>query len=76
LLLEGKLKGAAFDVFRDEPLPEDSALWGIPNLVITPHLAGMVPDYMERVIKIFVENIHRLEEGRPLVNEVDRDRAY
>ena len=76
MLREGRLRGAAFDVFQEEPLPESSNLWTIPNLIITPHVAGGVPDYMERVLEIFTDNVRRLENGEPLRNEIDRSRGY
>jgi D-2-hydroxyacid dehydrogenase (NADP+) len=76
MLRDGRLKGVALDVFADEPLPESSPLWAVPNLIITPHIAGLVPDYLERVLEIFTDNIQRLESGRPLVNLVDRQRGY
>lgn len=76
MLKEGRLRGAAMDVFEEEPLPEASELWTIPNLVITPHVAGLVPDYLDRVLEIFTDNIRRLEGGHPLINEIDRGRGY
>lgn len=76
MLKEGGLRGAALDVFAEEPLPESSELWMIPNLIITPHVAGLVPDYLERVLQIFIDNMRRLEKGKPLINEIDRARGY
>jgi phosphoglycerate dehydrogenase-like enzyme len=76
MLREGRLRGAALDVFAKEPLPESNDLWMIPNLIITPHVAGLVPDYLDRVLKIFIDNMRRLEDGKPLRNEIDRARGY
>ena len=76
MLREGRLRGAALDVFAEEPLPESSDLWMIPNLIITPHVAGLVPGYLDRVLKIFIDNMKRLEDGKPLINEIDRARGY
>jgi phosphoglycerate dehydrogenase-like enzyme len=75
-LERGELAGAAFDVFSEEPLPADSPLWDAPNAIVTPHVAGLSPHYMDRVGKILVENVRRLERGEPLLNEVDRRRGY
>jgi phosphoglycerate dehydrogenase-like enzyme len=76
MLNSGRLRGAALDVFEEEPLPETSDLWMNSNLIITPHMAGLVPDYLDRVLKIFIDNIRRLEDGKPLINEIDRTRGY
>ena len=76
MLHENAIEGAALDVFEEEPLPETSPLWDAPNAILTPHNAGIASDYMERVAKIFVENIGRAERGEPLLNPVDRTRGY
>ena len=75
-LRAGRLAGAAIDVFAEEPLPATSPLWDAPNTILTPHVAGLGPGYMERLTEIFAENLDRLEQGRPLRNEVDRARGY
>jgi len=75
-LEDGRLGGAAVDVFEQEPLPGSSPLWKARNCLITPHVAGLTRDYMSRVGGIFFENIDRLERGEPLRNEIDRSRGY
>jgi phosphoglycerate dehydrogenase-like enzyme len=75
-LREGRLDGAALDVFEEEPLSPSSPLWDTPNLLITPHVAGLSREYMARAGEIFFENIRRLESGDPLLNPVDRDDGY
>jgi phosphoglycerate dehydrogenase-like enzyme len=75
-LRAGRIGGAALDVFEREPLPPDSPLWSAPNAILTPHVAGLEPEYMRRLTEIAVENIGRLERGEPLRNEVDRARGY
>lgn len=76
LLRDGRLRGAALDVFDEEPLPETSPLWDVPNLVVTPHVAGFSRDYLPLSFEIFVENLRRLEAGEPLRNEIDPARGY
>jgi phosphoglycerate dehydrogenase-like enzyme len=75
-LREGNLGAAAFDVFAEEPLPQSSPLWDTPNLLVTPHLAGISSDYMARLGEIFFENVRRLERGQPLLNPIDRRQGY
>ena len=75
-LREGRLGGAAFDVFDQEPLSPSSPLWDTPNLLITPHAAGVNSEYMARLGEIFFGNIRRLEREEPLVNPVDREKGY
>ncbi len=75
-LRRGHLRGAAVDVFADEPLPRESSLWTTPNLVITPHVAGVVHDYLERATQLFLENLARIERGEPPRTLVDRQQQY
>jgi phosphoglycerate dehydrogenase-like enzyme len=76
MLREERLRGAVLDVFAEEPLPEASPLWDVPNLIVTPHVAGFSRDYLPRVFEIFAENVCHLEAGQPLRNEIDRTRGY
>jgi phosphoglycerate dehydrogenase-like enzyme len=75
-LREGHLGGAGLDVFEEEPLGPRSALWTTPNVLITPHLAGLGVRYVERIIPILLDNVRRLEAGEALTHEVDRDAGY
>lgn len=75
-LRAGRLAGAALDVFAEEPLPPSSPLWDAPNLIATPHIAGLAPDYMERLTEILLDNLARVEQDLPLRNAVDRERGY
>ncbi|MEX2206136.1 MAG: D-2-hydroxyacid dehydrogenase [Myxococcota bacterium] len=75
-LRAGRLAGAALDVFAEEPLSASSPLWSAPNTILTPHVAGLGPGYMERLTEIFAENLDRIENDLPLRNEVDRARGY
>ena len=75
-LEEKRIAGAGLDVFEQEPLPEDSPLWDMKNVVITPHFAGSTPYYMDRLIEIFVENLKQYQAGEPLKNVVDKRLGY
>lgn len=75
-LQEGWIAGAGLDVFEQEPLPADSPLWRLGNVILTPHTAGFSPHYGERAIEIFVQNLQRYLEGRPLLNMVDAALGY
>ena len=76
-LRRGHLKAAGLDVFKPEPLPEDSELWDMDNLIITPHAAGGTQYEGERVLEIFRENLERfLNDDLPLRNQVDKTRGF
>lgn len=76
-LREGRLAAAASDVFVPEPLPEDSDLWGLENLLIMPHIAGGTQLEGKYVLEIFRENLGRLLRGAlPLRNQVDKERGF
>ena len=70
-LRAGKLAGAALDVTEIEPLPVDSPLWDVPNLILTPHTAGASAPKERRVVAILQENLIRYQAGDPLLNVVD-----
>ncbi|HVZ00502.1 MAG TPA: D-2-hydroxyacid dehydrogenase [Dongiaceae bacterium] len=73
----GHLGGAIIDVASPEPLPAESALWDVSRLVITPHVSADDPEgHVGRVLDVLVENLRRRRDGLPLLNEVDRVRAY
>lgn len=75
-LKEGWIAGAALDVFAIEPLPADSELWEMANVMITPHISGGTPRYMERAVDLFCDNLRRYLAGQPLRNVVDPTRGY
>jgi phosphoglycerate dehydrogenase-like enzyme len=75
-LREGWIAGAALDVFEKEPLPHDSPLWEMDNVIISPHVAGFTPHYDDRATALFAENLGRYVSGEPLLNRVDREREY
>jgi phosphoglycerate dehydrogenase-like enzyme len=70
------IAGAALDVVEEEPLPQDSPLWSLPNVIVTPHVAGEPADYARRVAEVFVDNLLRVRRGEPFRNVVDFDRGY
>ena len=65
-----QLRGAGLDVFAEEPLPEDSRLWSMPNVIITPHLAGISPRYGERLAELFARNLAVFRGEGEWVNRV------
>ncbi|HEX6988877.1 MAG TPA: D-2-hydroxyacid dehydrogenase [Bacillota bacterium] len=75
-LEDGRLAGAFLDVFDEEPLPETSPLWRLPNVLITPHIGGGQRDYAGRAVEIFVDNLARYRQGSPLRNLVDKQAGY
>ena len=75
-LTEGRLAGAALDVFEEEPLPAESPLWGMPNVLVSPHSASTIPGENARIVDIFLDNLGRYLDGAPLRNEFDRERGY
>lgn len=68
----GAIKGAALDVFEVEPLPAGHPLWKLPNVIITPHIAGVSPKIAERHLGVVVENVRRFAAGEPLLNIVSK----
>ncbi len=75
-LRQGWIAGAGLDVADPEPLPPHSALWDMPNVIITAHYSGLTPRYNQRAIPIFLENLRRYLNGEPLQNEVDKELGY
>lgn len=75
-LRNGTIGGAALDVFAEEPLSQESALWSLPNVLITPHSAGLTDKQWERHYELFSENLRRFRAGKPLLSTVDKRRGY
>ena len=67
----GRLRGVGLDVVEVEPLPADSEVWDLPNVLISPHMAGSTPRRSERVVPFVAENLRRYLSGEPLNNVVD-----
>ena len=75
-LTDGRLAGAALDVFATEPLPPDSALWDLPNVLISPHTAGLSVRENERIVDLFGENLRRYLAGEQLLHRIDPALLY
>ena len=76
MLCEGRLAGAALDVFDREPLPADSPLWEVPNLLISPHMSGDTIGYTLELMDEFGDQLRRYRRGEPLLHVVDVRRGY
>lgn len=70
------IAGAGLDVFEHEPLDPASPLWGLPNVIVTPHVAGWRPDHWDAATNLFANNLRRFDAGLPLVNVVDKATGY
>ena len=75
-LREGTIAGAGLDTVYVEPLPADDPLWGLDNVIVTPHIAGNSPELDERTFAVFADNLRRYVAGQPLMNAVDKDLWY
>jgi glyoxylate/hydroxypyruvate reductase A len=76
LLDTGHLAGAVLDVFEHEPLPPESPFWELPNVVVSPHSGSTVEGENRRITSLFINNLRRFLEQRPLVNVYEADRGY
>ncbi|HEX3712880.1 MAG TPA: D-2-hydroxyacid dehydrogenase [Trebonia sp.] len=75
-LAAGRLGGACLDVFTPEPLPADSPLWGMDNVLVSPHSASTVATENTLLTELFLDNLERLADGRPLRNRYEPERGY
>lgn len=75
-LRSGIIGGAALDVFAREPLPADSPLWTLPNVLLSPHVSGFTPEYDARAMALFAENLRRYVAGERLLNVAELERGY
>ena len=73
---EGRLGGAVLDAFREEPLPADSELYSVPNIIVTPHTSWSSGRVLDRSIELFCANLERFRKGEPLLNLVDPNAGY
>jgi phosphoglycerate dehydrogenase-like enzyme len=75
-LSEKWIAGAGLDVFATEPLPPESKLWELPNLLFSPHVSGDMEDYITRTTEVFCNNLRLYLEGKRLLNVVDKQKGY
>ena len=75
-LQDGTLAGAALDVFAEEPLPTDSPLWGLDNVIVSPHNVALVDAEEARIVDLFCDNLRRRLAGEPLRNQLDPEVLY
>jgi phosphoglycerate dehydrogenase-like enzyme len=75
-LAADKIAGAALDVFEEEPLPAGSPLWNLDNVIISPHTSGNNASYNQKAGALFIENLKRYLEKKPLYNRVEREQGY
>ncbi len=71
-LQQRQIAGAALDVYEIEPLPSDHPLWGMDQVILTPHMAGHGPFVQDRRMDVFIENIKRFMHGEDLLTQVDK----
>jgi phosphoglycerate dehydrogenase-like enzyme len=75
-LRQNRIKGAALDVFEEEPLPASSPLWQLENVLLSPHCADQTVTWLEDASRAFLENLERFRRGEPLRSVVDKARGY
>jgi phosphoglycerate dehydrogenase-like enzyme len=75
-LSERKIKGAALDVFAEEPLPKGHPFYQLENVLLSPHCADHTPDWMDNAMRFFIAQFERFRQGQPLLNVVDKKLGY
>ena len=75
-LRERRIAGAVVDVFAEEPPPNGHPLYGLGNVIVSPHVSGFLPSYDDKCSVLFAENLRRWLAGEPMLNLVDRARGY
>jgi phosphoglycerate dehydrogenase-like enzyme len=73
---ENWIAGAGLDVFATEPLPADSRIWELPNVIFSPHISGDFKDFLLRATEVFCENLRLYLDGKKLRNVVDKKKGY
>jgi phosphoglycerate dehydrogenase-like enzyme len=75
-LHEGRLEGAALDVFKVEPLPDEHFLWRTPRVLVSCHSCVLTEDYLSLLVEVFFKNLEKFLAGQPLLTPVDRQAGY
>jgi phosphoglycerate dehydrogenase-like enzyme len=75
-LSNGRIKGAALDVFDQEPLPQGHPFYKLENVLLSPHCADHTPDWLDNAMRFFIEQFRRFRKGEPLLNVVDKKLGY
>jgi phosphoglycerate dehydrogenase-like enzyme len=75
-LSEGRIKGAALDVFDQEPLPSGHPFYPLENVLLSPHCADNTPDWLDQSMQLFIEQFERFRKGEPLLNVVNKKLGY
>ena len=75
-LREEWIAGAGLDTFALEPLPPESPFWSLPNVFITPHCSALTPQLYDRIVALFIDNLTRYQNGKPLRNIVNKNAGY
>lgn len=74
-LHSGQVAGAALDVFEEEPLPAESPLWSLPNVIISPHMSGDFFGWREALAELFIENFRRWRRGEQMLNVIKEGKS-
>ena len=72
----GQIAGAGLDVFCTEPLPAESPFWDLDNVIVSPHISGDYQGHQEAMAEIFLENFERFQDGRELLNQIDKSLGF
>ena len=75
-LCSGAIAGAGLDVFETEPLPADSPLWEMDNVLVSPHMSGDFEGYAQAIATLFLSNFARYRNGEPLRNIIDKTKGF
>jgi phosphoglycerate dehydrogenase-like enzyme len=75
-LSDGRIKGAALDVFNQEPLPKDHPFYKLENVLLSPHCADHTHDWLDKAMQLFIEQFERFRKGQTLMNVVDKKLGY